>query len=187
MINRDLRKNREQAARLQRQRRERMIRIDYMPSAHALAAIGARRAQERPGSVAATNSAVISAILEEWVELVGLRKHIRQGSKTQSRLPARPARPELPVPSQARACAYDSGTKPELGDQYARARMTSAAVRLVACGATRHRDGNPCQAKGEPGKRRCRFHGGRSTGPVTPEGKKRALANLRQNRHGRNV
>lgn len=52
------------------------------------------------------------------------------------------------------------------------------AVR-VPCGAKRHRDGQPCQAKSEPGKRRCRFHGGRSTGPKTPEGKARALANLR--------
>jgi len=52
----------------------------------------------------------------------------------------------------------------------------------VPCGAKRHRDGQPCQAKSEPGKRRCRFHGGRSTGPKTPEGKARALANLRQNR-----
>lgn len=52
----------------------------------------------------------------------------------------------------------------------------------VTCGAKRHRDGQPCQAKSEPGKRRCRFHGGRSTGPKTPEGKARALANLRQNR-----
>ncbi|WP_374607268.1 HGGxSTG domain-containing protein [Thermomonas sp.] len=55
--------------------------------------------------------------------------------------------------------------------------MTSVRVQ---CGATRHRDGQPCQAKSEPGKRRCRFHGGRSTGPRTPEGKARSLANLRQ-------
>ena len=54
--------------------------------------------------------------------------------------------------------------------------------RRVVCGARRHRDGQPCQAKSEPGKKRCRFHGGRSTGPRTPEGKARALANLRQYR-----
>ncbi|MDE2406856.1 MAG: hypothetical protein KGL91_03215 [Xanthomonadaceae bacterium] len=72
----------------------------------------------------------------------------------------------------------------------ARARMTTgdkprkqANPRLrVQCGATRHRDGQPCQAKSEPGKRRCRFHGGRSTGPKTEAGKARALANLRQYR-----
>src|SRR3546814_9322855 len=53
------------------------------------------------------------------------------------------------------------------------------------CGATRHRDGQPCQAPCEPGKQRCRFHGGRSTGPRTEAGKARALANLRQYRGGR--
>jgi hypothetical protein len=52
----------------------------------------------------------------------------------------------------------------------------------VPCGAKRHRDGQPCQALSEPGKERCRFHGGRSTGPRTPEGKERALANLRRGR-----
>lgn len=50
----------------------------------------------------------------------------------------------------------------------------------MVCGAKRHRDGQPCKAMSEPGKRRCRFHGGRSTGPRTSEGKARALANLRQ-------
>ena len=55
----------------------------------------------------------------------------------------------------------------------ARARMTSSDKprkqanprQRVPCGATRHRDGQPCQALSEPGKHRCRFHGGRSTGP----------------------
>ncbi|WP_425481090.1 HGGxSTG domain-containing protein [Ahniella affigens] len=32
----------------------------------------------------------------------------------------------------------------------------------------------------EPGKKRCRFHGGRATGPKTQSGKVRALTNLRQ-------
>lgn len=48
------------------------------------------------------------------------------------------------------------------------------------CGAKRHRDGQPCESKAEPGKNRCRFHGGRSTGPKSVKGKARALANLRQ-------
>ena len=54
----------------------------------------------------------------------------------------------------------------------------------VVCGAKRHRDGHPCQAKSEPGKRRCRFHGGRSTGPRTEAGKARAVANLRNQSPG---
>jgi len=38
------------------------------------------------------------------------------------------------------------------------------------CGA-RNRQGNPCSVKVEPGKRRCRFHGGLSTGPKTEAGR----------------
>lgn len=49
------------------------------------------------------------------------------------------------------------------------------------CGAQRHRDGQPCEALPEPGKRRCRFHGGRSTGPRTPEGKAICTRNLPRN------
>jgi hypothetical protein len=40
------------------------------------------------------------------------------------------------------------------------------------CGA-RNRQGNPCAVRVEPGKRRCRFHGGLSTGPRTAEGRAR--------------
>jgi hypothetical protein len=43
------------------------------------------------------------------------------------------------------------------------------------CGAlTRQR--RPCRMRVEPGKRRCRFHGGLSTGPKTQEGKARIAA-----------
>jgi hypothetical protein len=45
------------------------------------------------------------------------------------------------------------------------------------CGA-RTRDGSPCEARGIVPNGRCRWHGGLSTGPKTPEGKRRALANL---------
>ena len=54
-------------------------------------------------------------------------------------------------------------------------------MRRVHCGA-RKRDGAMCRGMAEPGANRCRFHGGRSTGPTTPEGRKRALANLAQYR-----
>src|SRR5215813_6348926 len=40
------------------------------------------------------------------------------------------------------------------------------------CGA-RNRQGRPCAVRVEPGKARCRFHGGLSTGPRTAEGKAR--------------
>lgn len=42
----------------------------------------------------------------------------------------------------------------------------------VPCGA-RTRKGTPCRAKSEPGRRRCRFHGGLSTGPKTAVGRAR--------------
>ena len=44
-----------------------------------------------------------------------------------------------------------------------------AARRRVICGAMT-RKGTSCRMKSEPGKRRCKFHGGKSTGARTPEG-----------------
>jgi hypothetical protein len=50
------------------------------------------------------------------------------------------------------------------------------------CGArVRHRHGF-CRKWPVPGKTRCRFHGGRSTGPLTNEGKARSLAAMREGR-----
>ncbi len=50
------------------------------------------------------------------------------------------------------------------------------AKRLIAprvtCGA-KTRSGAPCRAKSEPGRQRCRFHGGLSTGPKTKKGRER--------------
>ncbi len=57
------------------------------------------------------------------------------------------------------------------------------------CGA-RCRDGHECRAPAvwdkkhdRPRNGRCRMHGGLSTGPRTLEGRRRALANLRQYRN----
>lgn len=47
------------------------------------------------------------------------------------------------------------------------------------CGA-RTRKGTACLVRVEPGKRRCRFHGGLSTGPKTEEGKARIAAAQRR-------
>lgn len=44
-----------------------------------------------------------------------------------------------------------------------------AARRRVRCNAKTRR-GTSCRNKSEPGKRRCKFHGGKSTGARTPEG-----------------
>ena len=43
------------------------------------------------------------------------------------------------------------------------------------CGA-KTRKGTPCKAPAVPGKKRCRMHGGASTGPRTAKGLKRSLA-----------
>jgi hypothetical protein len=40
------------------------------------------------------------------------------------------------------------------------------------------RKGTPCQARGLGKGDRCKFHGGLSTGPLTPEGKAKTLAAL---------
>lgn len=146
----------------QRARRRFITRIDYQPGRLALAVIGIKREQCRPGSQAATNSAVLDAILAEWAELTGINWGEVEKLMT-------------------------SGSRPELLDSYARAydfgvAKTNNPTQRTACGATRHRDGQPCEARPEPGKRRCRFHGGRSTGPRSAEGRGRALANLRQYR-----
>lgn len=170
-----LSKDAEHLAALQRARRAGMVRMDYMPSNAAYSALQTHRARFRPGSQSATNSAVLDAIVCEWAELSGINNQLLQTPMT-------------------------SGNAPELSDTNARARMTSGEIpdwlmksmartenrkkqaARVTCGAKRHRDGQPCQAKSEPGKKRCRFHGGRSTGPRTPEGKARALGNLRRGR-----
>ena len=184
---------RERSAYLQRQRRARTVRIDYTPSAQAMAIIDAKRGQWYPLN---NNSGVINAILSEWAALVGasgreavqppppeLCEHYAPARESPD--PERSARAQdfggpsgisAPI-ADARPRAYDFGSlRPA-------AKVATAAER-VPCGAKRHRDGKPCQAKSEPGKRRCRFHGGRSTGPRSPEGRARALANLRQYRGG---
>jgi transcriptional regulator with XRE-family HTH domain len=50
--------------------------------------------------------------------------------------------------------------------------IARAARRRVPCKA-RTRKGTACRNLSEPGKARCKFHGGKSTGPKTPEGKAR--------------
>ena len=45
--------------------------------------------------------------------------------------------------------------------------------------------GAPCQMLKMPGKSRCKYHGGASTGPTTAEGRQRSLAGLAQYRDGK--
>jgi hypothetical protein len=66
------------------------------------------------------------------------------------------------------------GPAPTIGERLGK-------IHIQTCGA-RNRKGQPCQVKTLSRNGRCKFHGGLSTGPKTPEGKAKALANLRHNR-----
>lgn len=80
-------------------------------------------------------------------------------------------------------------------DAYVEARLAQmrerkaerAARRRIICGA-RTRKGTDCRNKSEPGRGRCKFHGGLSTGPRTPEGRERIAEAQRRrwarSRHG---
>lgn len=138
----------EGANRSQRARRARNPRIDYYPNRESSAAIEAKRSRFYPLN---TNSGIIDAIIAEWAELTGIN-------------------------NQPKSMPMTSGRVPELLDAM-RARMTSAASgsqnranqERVVCGA-KTQAGHPCRGKSEPGKRRCKWHGGCSTGPLTTEG-----------------
>lgn len=60
-------------------------------------------------------------------------------------------------------------------------KLTTLVAKGLAkvCGA-KNRRGLPCQCKRVYRGGRCKFHGGLSTGPKTPEGKQRALEALRR-------
>ena len=67
---------------------------------------------------------------------------------------------------------YEARVLAEARARWAAREAAARARRRVLCGALT-RKGTPCRALSEPGRRRCRFHGGRSTGLRTPEGKAR--------------
>lgn len=48
------------------------------------------------------------------------------------------------------------------------------------CGAKAKRTGEPCRMKPIEGRTRCKYHGGRSTGPISLEGRIKALSCLKQ-------
>lgn len=67
--------------------------------------------------------------------------------------------------------ALDRQIEKELERLRQRQQVRDAKQRVV-CGA-QTRKGTPCRMKSEPGKRRCKFHGGLSTGPRTALGRQR--------------
>nr|WP_051544584.1 HGGxSTG domain-containing protein [Sulfitobacter mediterraneus] len=50
--------------------------------------------------------------------------------------------------------------------------VEQVAIHRQTCHA-KTRKGRLCRNKSEPGRRRCKFHGGMSTGPKTQEGRAR--------------
>lgn len=70
----------------------------------------------------------------------------------------------------------------ELADERRRSKQIQERAdskRRVLCGA-KTRKGTSCQNKSEPGRKRCKLHGGMSTGPKTAEGRKRISDAQRQ-------
>jgi hypothetical protein len=169
-------RDRAHLAKLQRQRRARMVRVDYMPAPEAFAILQARRAQERPGSAQATNSAILDAILREWARMTGIKYRCFQTPITSDDGPefsdtiarANDSGFCHPKSAPARVNKYGGPVKPPRfagtgANDSGQTRQVSAA--RVPCGARRRRDGLPCQALSVPGKARCKWHGGCSTGP----------------------
>lgn len=157
--------DRERINRMQRERRASLVRIDFHPDPDVLEWIEARRGPEWPEC---TNSGVLNAIVREWAELSGIKK-------------TEVEEPMTPSPDGGHITLDDFGAAGRVFRHIARAYARSVRQGLrVRCGAKRHRDGKPCKAWSEPGKQRCKWHGGCSTGPKTKEGRARALANLRR-------
>ena len=78
-------------------------------------------------------------------------------------------------------------------DDQAQAHVVTPKYDRQKCGA-KTRKGTPCRApavwdreRDRPMNGKCRMHGGLSSGPKTPEGRKRALANLKQYRGERGL
>ena len=78
--------------------------------------------------------------------------------------------------ARARHGVLDRNTENDVINRFftgsTRATLLRISNRRVICGA-KTRKGTPCKAKSEPGKKRCRLHGGLSTGPKTEEGRRR--------------
>ena len=112
----------------------------------------------------------------------------RKTSATPECLPASHARARTNDfdPTHGKPAPPREGTTaaPEFFDASTRAKesgsLPAGNKARVVCGARRRRDGQPCQGLSVPGKRRCKWHGGASTGPRTEEGRARSMTNLRQ-------
>ena len=163
---------------LQRERRARNQRIDYYVSEAALAIINARTTN----SVGGDHSSVINRLVLAGAKrrASGINGHIArararvmgsgsEGSDAEARYRFPEDDPSFVVRTRRASSKAERSRKPPPG--------------LAECGA-RTRKGTPCKCQPERGRRRCRQHGGMSTGPRSVDGKARARANLRQFRLG---
>lgn len=115
-------------------------------------------------------------------------------------LPSLPAPDGFHDPLLSQICTLFRGVGPlseamtSLGERSVHAgnvvESDSSPTRRVVCGAKTRRN-TKCRNKSEPGKLRCKFHGGTSTGARTPEGierirqaQRRRWAKERQERQG---
>ena len=179
----------------QRARRATNPRIDYYPSPDALAAIESRRTRYGPTN---NNSGIIDTIIAEWSAIAGIEQSQVEQPETPANRPEflhQNARARMSPGNSAKCASVRAGTtsaKPDYlpapreragANDFGRCTPGNGAKQArVICGAKRRRDGQPCQALSVPGKRRCKWHGGASTGPKSDKGRARSLANLRQNR-----
>lgn len=158
-----LSKDRDRINRGQRQRRTENPRIDYYPSKAAQAIINAKRGRYYPMNIV---SGVINAILIEWADQAGIKYQEIEAPKSPV------IAPEFCHPIRAHVNDF--------GNLMMRRLENLKANQRVVCGA-KTQSGKPCRAMSLPNKKRCKWHGGCSTGPRTASGKIKALANLKQN------
>lgn len=157
----------------QRQRRQGIKRVDYQPSEQVLALI---TVELRP-YVGGDLSSVIDRLI---LKAAGVAPELMHTSRKRARANELGEMTDSAgIWRPVHTCANDFGMSPPWKSDYlARCKARDAAKRVV-CGGRRRRDGQPCEALSLPGKRRCKWHGGCSTGPRTVEGKARVTANLR--------
>lgn len=116
----------------------------------------------------------IRALLQAWCT----NTHAREmGLRLKATLPlskGRTGRRGRAAPPSALDALLEAAITHELIRMKEREAQRRARLR-VTCAAKTTRKGTPCRNKSEPGRKRCKFHGGRSTGPRTAEGRQRIV------------
>lgn len=131
------------------------------------ALLAASREAERHAEQEARRSSAETLACGRQIEPKHLNDWIRYGWMT---CPATEDRPIFQTTCENNACAAGAMCQRRaalglFGDGSPKPRKARPL-----CGA-KARTGNPCQMRVEPGKAKCRLHGGLSTGPKTAEGK----------------